>query len=381
MNISRRNKINAIFNIFCAIVVAFMMSYWLYKYEIEDRDITVVDYAQIEEAKNIKLPVATVCLNNAFNEGKLRSYNSNISIKSYLDYLKGEYFDEKLENIDYRDVTLKLKDYFLSAVDKYRNETSYFSKSSIRFEHREIWRGFPAISFFRCFVLTDDMDKYRYVESMIITYDLAKLFADSRTKSFLSIYVIFHYPGQLFISRNIQVVKLYPFDKKMHIYNHFILQVESFEVLKRRHTRSKNCLENKHSYDKIIVDEHLKNIGCRLPFHKEHSSIPLCKNGSKIEREVPESISISEKNQTRLDGGNKVLNIEKLNVPMSCERISQINVFQKGIRNENNKLSKTFSLQLSYPKEVKIISQSKEVDIHALIGNIGAYLGLFMGNY
>ena len=34
---------------------------------------------------------------------------------------------------------------------------------------------------------------------------------------------------------------------------------------------------------------------------------------------------------------------------------------------------------LYYPKEVKIITQSKEVDFHALIGNIGGYLGLFLG--
>ena len=194
-------------------------------------------------------------------------------------------------------------------------------------------------------------------------------------------YVIFHYPRQLFISRNLQVLRLYPFDKKLHSYNHFILQIESFEVLKRRHTRSKNCLEDMNSYDKIIVNEHLKNIGCRLPFHKEHSSYPLCKNGSQIEREVPETILNSEENETRSDREKRVLNIEKLNVPMSCERISQISVFFKRIQNENNNPSKTFSIQLSYPKEVKIISQSKEVDIHALIGNIGAYLGLFMGNY
>ena len=29
---------------------------------------------------------------------------------------------------------------------------------------------------------------------------------------------------------------------------------------------------------------------------------------------------------------------------------------------------------------MKIIEQSKEVDIHSLIGNIGGYVGLFLGN-
>ena len=35
---------------------------------------------------------------------------------------------------------------------------------------------------------------------------------------------------------------------------------------------------------------------------------------------------------------------------------------------------------VQYPEEIKIITQSKEVDVHALIGNIGGYIGLFLGN-
>ena len=34
----------------------------------------------------------------------------------------------------------------------------------------------------------------------------------------------------------------------------------------------------------------------------------------------------------------------------------------------------------TFPKEIKIIAQSKEIDGHALIGNIGGYIGLFLGN-
>ena len=34
---------------------------------------------------------------------------------------------------------------------------------------------------------------------------------------------------------------------------------------------------------------------------------------------------------------------------------------------------------ISYPEHLRIIIQSKEVDIHSLIGNIGGYLGLFTG--
>ena len=38
-----------------------------------------------------------------------------------------------------------------------------------------------------------------------------------------------------------------------------------------------------------------------------------------------------------------------------------------------------FDVKVIYPEYVKVIEQSKDVDIHALIGNIGGYVGLFLG--
>ena len=38
-------------------------------------------------------------------------------------------------------------------------------------------------------------------------------------------------------------------------------------------------------------------------------------------------------------------------------------------------------LGIVFPQNIKIITLSKEVDIHTLIGNIGGYIGLFLGNF
>ena len=34
---------------------------------------------------------------------------------------------------------------------------------------------------------------------------------------------------------------------------------------------------------------------------------------------------------------------------------------------------------IEYPDKMKIISQARSVDFHTLIGNIGGYIGLFLG--
>ena len=41
----------------------------------------------------------------------------------------------------------------------------------------------------------------------------------------------------------------------------------------------------------------------------------------------------------------------------------------------------TFQLIVGFPDQMKIIRQSQAVDINAFIGNIGGYIGLFLGNF
>ena len=44
-------------------------------------------------------------------------------------------------------------------------------------------------------------------------------------------------------------------------------------------------------------------------------------------------------------------------------------------------VSQRLQLVITYPKTTRIIKQSRSVDLHALIGNIGGYIGLFLGKY
>ena len=78
-----------------------MVGYWCYKYEIEDRDIGVVDYAQMEDSKDIKFPAVSLCLKDPFHDEKLRDIDSNITRYTFRRYLEGEIYDDMREQIDY----------------------------------------------------------------------------------------------------------------------------------------------------------------------------------------------------------------------------------------------------------------------------------------
>ena len=107
MNLLNRSHIASTFTITCCIVVSFMAGYWVYKYQIEDRDIGVVDYLTLSTAKNINMPAASLCLKDPFVDGSFETFYENngskaINKDAYLHYLIGENFDDLLEVVDYK---------------------------------------------------------------------------------------------------------------------------------------------------------------------------------------------------------------------------------------------------------------------------------------
>ena len=63
-------------------------------------------------------------------------------------------------------------------------------------------------------------------------------------------------------------------------------------------------------------------------------------------------------------------------LPVPCQEIPDIPF--KHFRSVN---TQGFSIEVYYPKKVKFIKQARSVDVHSLIGNIGGYIGLFLGKF
>ena len=108
-----RMTIKMCFTTICFSVVVTMVSYWVYKYEVEDRDIAIVDYTSIRKIENTILPVPTSCFKDPFIEEELKKSNKILNITknlvrrhSFLDHLKGNVFEVKYNDIEYKNVTL-----------------------------------------------------------------------------------------------------------------------------------------------------------------------------------------------------------------------------------------------------------------------------------
>ena len=102
--------------------------------------------------------------------------------------------------------------------------------------------------------------------------------------------------------------------------------IEDLEILKQRNSRNRKCSKHIDNYDNTVIDEILAKQRCRPPYLTTHNSYPECNNKKKVK----------------------------------------------------NEYAYIWSITIQYPEEARIITQSKDVDVHSLIGNIGGYLGLFL---
>ena len=349
-----RKAFKIFFTIICTIVVAFMVGFWCYKYEVEDRDIGVVDYTLLQDAEEIEFPAVSFCLKDPFLDEKLKAINSNITRETYLKYLEGEHYDDTHARIDYANVTIDLSKYFEIGEIMWQSPTQQFDGT---INHTEIFNGFHYSHFVKCFTINYNGADQRKIKSLTVSYDKRRLQTDwklnLRNLAHLgTIYISAHYPGQFFLENEFRT---------MYLLQHAVVRFKGLEILKRRNSRRRKCMEVKNEYDKKIIDELLFKKRCRVPYLNEKKSYPRCNSQEKIKDSLIDTL------------------IRKtLQMPKACERISKMRVdFESWVPQPYNQ---QLIVSIDFPEEVKIITQSKDVDIHALIGNIGGYLGLFLGN-
>ena len=371
-----------LFKVFCVIAAISMVLYWVYKFQVEDRDVGLVDYMPIKEAKDIRLPILSLCFENPFLKEFLTNKHPNINTSAYLDFLRGKTYDKGLKEINYDNVTLKLERYLLFAAVTFRNGTQSMETSTI-FRHKNAFNGFYEGRFMKCFsVMIEDADYDRKISQTILFYNHTQLVDDltgeldghevrHATPTPIG-YTAVHYLGQFLLQGSEFGQGIFDLmknkaeltegsERRSNFYG-FRVFIKSIEMLKRRNSQARKCTEEKITYDDLSLRQHISNLGCRPPYHDQNKQYPLCPNEEMVQKVTYEFKDLSEKYY-----------------PKSCKRISKMdfNLYKNPVTKFG--LS-TMMFGLQYPEEIKIITQSKEVDVHSLIGNIGGYIGLFLGN-
>ena len=139
---------------------------WLNKF-LMNEDLCLVDYKPFESGdEEINLPDISLCFIDPFIDERLRQLQTNES--AYRNHLNGKYFDETLTKIDYRHVTIDLKEFFIA----------YSNGSSQKFSEMDIQSNFngfyyDADLFMKCFLVTSKtIDRNLRFLSLLFKLDL-----------------------------------------------------------------------------------------------------------------------------------------------------------------------------------------------------------------
>ena len=209
----------------------------IYLYLLDD-DVSHVSYKAFNEDDDSHYPSVTLCFAFPFQENTLRSIGDNITGDLYQQFLKGEYWDDRMLTIDYDNVTMNLEDYI--------NYVSVFDEN---------WVGKSYVSFRsalqKCFTVDTPSPTDFHLKRKKIIYlriQLKTAIFPNETRPFgstgrngkNSFAITFHYPGQ----RTSPAFQNWRWKQQNSgAPGRFVMRFTFFsmEVIKKRNKRNQTC--------------------------------------------------------------------------------------------------------------------------------------------
>ena len=98
-----------IFRLLCSLTAVSLCTYWVYIFNLNEQT-SIVEYKSFSPELGVdNIPTISLCFDNPFLENRLAEYGTDQD--SYLSFLEGKSFNEKMLKIDYNSVTLNITRY------------------------------------------------------------------------------------------------------------------------------------------------------------------------------------------------------------------------------------------------------------------------------
>ena len=365
MKYSTYDMLSLIFKICCITVAVSMAGFWVYKYQKDD-NVSVVEYKYLRLTDDAVYPETSICILNPFLGDKFENHHNNVSIEEYLDFLSGAGdFDERYRDVDFLDVTLNLFDY-LSHVRLLESDGSFERHDcTIRtncpfLSYTNNFNGFILDFFYRCFSINIVNSFKKRILGIAVFFKPKLEHTLMEMKKTAS--GKYHFKVALEFASPNQYLRAYYYDdpiwKEQPMQGTIeMVSLRAIEVYKRRNKRQDPCIEDWLHYDELVLSKHISSSDCDTPY-QNHSG-PLCTTRSKMMSVKYEVTAVKEKY-----------------FPPPCQEITDVKYKLQTSQYFN---STTLGIVIFYPSLMKQISQTQYVDAHTLIGNIGGYIGLFLG--
>lgn len=258
----------------CLFATIVLSIYSVHRY-LNNEDTTSIKVRTFLSTKDAIYPSMSFCILSPFLEKSFDVYGDNeINMTSYIDFLKGNAWNERFLKVDYDKVTVSLSENLKSA--------GYFTHSSSYFD----WNADYYISFRsskrKCFTINSpfsDTDLLWYFHVNINN----GIFPDGERSANNDIYTYIHYPGQRFTAYH--TIK-HDFVSRLNRSNEYgmMFEARNIDVIIRRNKIDEPCVEDWRHYDQNFMENLVNDVGCHPPHWEFNSNLPNCSNAKQMQK-------------------------------------------------------------------------------------------------
>ena len=122
-------------------------------------------------------------------------------------------------------------------------------------------------------------------------------------------------------------------------------------------------------FDDKVFEQYIQNVSCRAPYIHPYKELSECSTQEDMRKACYDGLSYS-RNNVFFNPCQEMPFINYKHDHVIIDNIPQV----KGYN-----LTDGYFVSVDYPSIAKMITQTRNVDAHTLIGHIGGYIGLFIG--
>ena len=268
-----------LFKILCSLTTILMCIYWCYQFSLNEGSSEIKYKKFSPELHDAVVPALTICLENPFLNDRLAEFGTNNI--SYLSFLKGTSFDEKMLNIDFNSVTINITDHIKEFKIYFKNGTDE------NYDKEEFWisnnyNGFMFGQFYKCFSLQIPkiqnlvIFRVRLSNTIFNTTDLNGI----RPTRWFTTWI--HLPKQFLMPGSYDKWAWDEKGRQSFYKTRFIIR--SYEFDRKRSTNQNSCSENWKNFDAWVLRRFENQIGCRSPFQTNDKTHAMCESQDQIRR-------------------------------------------------------------------------------------------------
>ena len=368
-----KQKVTSTFRFLCLAVTGCLILFCAWKY-VENKSTSLVDFKRFHMTEKDIYPSISLCFDGMYDQTTLRDKYGIDNVEEYIKFLKGEVWHDFMLGVNYDKVTMNLNDFVqeitLHSGEAFTEPFYTFERTNTTSENRRK-RSLPFFVSFRqaltkCFTL-DVEEKINagtgqnFVTAMYLRFQNISSLNTNLT-------YLLHYPGQI----NRAFLLDYEIKNSSGIMSgnmaSKIFLIGTLEIIRRRNTRKQPCNMNSYNDDLQIHTKFVETNSCKPP-HWIGISYPRICNTSKKMRDA-------------YFGDREVNNPDFLDKFMKpCDQVQTLSLnFQESqLDNWETFDSKAFLGFAFRSLEFKEILHIQAFDLEGLVGNMGGYIGLFLG--